>query len=214
MKNFFLLTVFFFWSVYFSGNIFAQLNYPQNYLDVPNTREDYFYIKDLREKWIIDVNENFFPDDFITRAEFTKIVTLWTRWIAYDKIDWFNPFSDVSVKDWFWPYIQSARYYNFIFWYPNWDFKPWDFIKRWEALKIILKSSWLDLSYEMNHYRDFSDSEWFSKYANSAYEYWIFEWEVWKNWLPQWYFKPWNSITRWEMATWFSRALKLSEYNK
>lgn len=214
MKKFLLISLIFFWISFSSENIFAQLNYPQSYIDVQNTREDYVYIEDLRDKWLIDVSQNFYPDEWITRAEFTKILTLWTMWIAYDKIQWFNSFSDISVKDWFWPYVQSARYYKFVWWYPDWTFKPWDNINRAEALKIILKAVWLNFSYNMNHYRDFSDSEWFSKYVNSAYEYWIYEWEIWKNWLPQWIFNASEKVTRWEMATWFSKALSLSEYYK
>lgn len=214
MKKFFLFSIIFFWIFFSSESIFAQLNYSQSYIDVPNTREDYVYIEDLRKKWLIDAKENFYPDEWITRAEFTKILTLWTVWVNYQKIDWVNSFSDISKRDWFWPYVQSARLYHFVWWYPDWTFKPWNSINRAEALKIILKATWLNLSYENSHYRDFSNSEWFSKYANSAYEYWIFEWEIWKNWLPQWLFWPDKKVTRWEMATWFSKALSLSEYYK
>ena len=215
MKKFIITWSFFFWLLFwifnFSENTFA-LNYSQSYIDVPNTREDYVYIQDLRKKWIIDVQANFYPDDFLTRAELTKIITLWTMWINYQKIDWFNSFSDISENDWFYPYIQSARYYKFVSGYSDWNFRPWNNINRAEALKIIIKSAWLSLDFDMNHFRDFSDNAWFSKYANIAFEYWIFEWEIWKNWLPQWIFWADNKITRWEMATWFSKALDLSEY--
>ena len=211
MKNFLIISIFFLWIFNFSWNIFA-LNYSQSYIDVQNTRDDYVYIEDLRKKWIIDVQENFYPDDFLTRAELTKIITLWTMWVNHQKIAWFNSFPDVTEDDWFYPYVQSARYYHFIEWYPNCDFKPWNNINRAEALKIILKSVWLDLNFENSHFRDFSDVEWFSKYANTAYEYWIYKWEKWKNWLYQWIFWADKKITRWEMATWFSKALDLSEY--
>ena len=215
MKNFLIILIsffwFFFWIFNFSENISAQ-NYSQSYIDVSNSRDDYVYIKDLRKKWIIDAQDNFYPDDFLTRAELTKIVTLWTMWVNYKKIAWFNSFSDTSEDDWFYPYVQSARYYHFISWYPDWTFKPWNNINRAEAIKIILRAVWLNLKFDENHFRDFSRDEWYSEYANTAYEYWIFEWEVWKNWLPQWIFWADKKITRWEMATWFSKALDLSEY--
>ncbi|MCD5382748.1 S-layer homology domain-containing protein [Candidatus Gracilibacteria bacterium] len=211
LKIFLAFGIFFFGIFSFSENTFA-LNFSQSYIDVPNTRDDYDYIQDLRKKGIIDVKENFYPDDFLTRAELTKIITLGTLGVAYDKIAGYNSFSDVFENDWFYPYVQSARYYHFVKGYPDGTFKPGNDINRAEAMKIILRATGLDLNFESGHFRDFSADEWFTKYANTAFEYGIFEGEIGKNGLPQGIFLPQKKVTRGEMATWFSRALSLSEY--
>jgi hypothetical protein len=182
------------------------------FTDVSNIREDYSYIRDLLKKWIIDSWQHFRPDEKINRAEFTKIIILWTKWVADNKIAWHNSFADIKVQDWFWPYIQSARYYWFLHWYPDFTFKPSKEITIWEALKIILNATNLpEIKDNWKLYRNLKWNEWFYSYAVSGLEYWIYNWRVGTNWLYQWLFDSSHKITRWEMATIFSKALKLSD---
>lgn len=191
---------------------FARIE--SDFVDVHTSRDDYTYIHDLLKKWIIDSGQVFRPDDKLTRAEFAKIIVSWTLWVAYDKIRWFNTFPDINSKEWYWPYVQSARYYNFLHWYEDWLFRPWNKINRAEAIKIVVLSSWLPLLESERVYRDLSWDERFVKYAYAAFEHWIYEWEFFDDWRHKMIFDWAHEITRWEMATMFSKALEKAEFYK
>lgn len=189
---------------------FAKIE--MDFVDVATSRPDYPYIHDLLKKWIIDSGQVFRPDAQLTRAEFSKIIVLWTLWVANDKIKWYNSFSDIDTNEWYYPYIQSARYYNFLNWYEDWLFRPWRQINRAEAIKIIILSSGLAEKKSNRKYVDLDWKQWYEKYAYSAFEYGIYEWERFENWNKKMVFNAGHLITRWEMATMFSKALSKSEF--
>ena len=186
------------------------LSIDQTYIDVPPERPDHQYIENLVRHGIIDIWVNFRPDDKITRAEFAKIIVLASLWVANDKIQKYKSFSDVKSSEWYWPFIESAKYFKLIDWYPDWTFKPWRNILRPEAIKIIMLSSGLSLDKSPKiDYRDWVQHQWYAKYAYPAFEYWIYKWKIWTNGLPQMIFDANHEITRWEMATYISKMIIL-----
>ena len=188
----------------------------QTFLDVPPNHPQYKYIEDMVMKWIVDSNVNYRPDDKITRWELAKIVVLSSLWVAEDKIQNAQSFIDVDPKDWYWPYIESARYFNLLHWYPNWRYKPASYILRPEALKIILLSSGLPQNPKRPkiEYRDWVKNLWFEDQAYTAFNHWIYKWVIWKNWRPQMLYKADHQITRGEMAEYMSKTIELAEYYK
>lgn len=184
----------------------------QTFFDVPQERSDFVYIEDLVRRWIIDSGQFFRPDDKINRAELTKLVVSGTLWPAFDKIEWNQSFPDVSTSEWYWSYIESAKYFRFIDGYPNWFFKPNKNVLKPEALKIIFNATWLQHREKMRWYRDVSDTDWYAKYANSAFEYDIYKWLTRKNWTLDMIFNPNHEITRWEMAMYLSKSLSVSKF--
>lgn len=184
----------------------------QTFFDVTQERNDFVYIEDLVRRWIIDSWQFFRPDDKINRAELTKLVVSATLWPAFDKIEWKQSFPDVSKSQWYWAYVESAKYFRFLDWYPNWYFKPNKNVLRPEALKIIFNAMWLPYKEKMRWYRDVPDSAWYAKYANSAFEYDIYKWLTRKNWTLDMIFDANHEITRWEMAIYLSKALSTSKF--
>jgi len=206
----FILTLFF---LLFLFPILSFARLDADFVDVNTSREDYPYIHDLLKRWIIDTGQVFRPDADINRAEFAKIIVLWTLWVAHDRIRWYNTFPDIDPEEWYWPYIQSARYYNFLHWYAHdWLFRPWRPISRAEAVKIVVLSSWLPELESDRLYLDLSWDEWFIKYAYTAFEHWIYEWSFYEDWRHKMIFDSQHKITRWEMATMFSKALERAEF--
>ena len=168
----------------------AMSVYWQSFQDVNPERDDFIYIEDLLTNWIIDSWVSFHPDNKITRAEFSKVVVLAFQWIANDKISK-DYFPDVDSLSWYWPYIQSAKYFDLIDWYPDWTFKPWDHIVRAEAIKIIVNASKINNKSSWLNYTDNVSGQWFEKYANTAFSYWIYKWVLDVKWKPIMVFKWW-----------------------
>lgn len=183
----------------------------QTFFDVPQERADFIYIEDLVRRGIIDSGQLFRPDDKINRAELTKLVVSATLWPAFDEIENNKSFPDVDKNAWHWPYIESAKYYRMIDWYPDWSYKPENNINKAETLKVIFLSTWIKLKSYVNYFHDANNWEWFIKYANSAYEYWIDKWiqDYWNSMLK---FDPSHEVTRWEVATYLSKALSVSKF--
>ncbi len=183
----------------------------QSFQDVNPDRDDFVYIEDLLSNWIIDSWISFHPDNKITRAEFSKVVVLAFQWVANDKIS-NNYFPDVNSSSWYWPYVQSAKYFDLINGYPDWEFKPWNNIVRAEAIKIIVNASKIIRKSTWSEYTDNVTGQWFEPYANTAFAYWIYKWLLTVSWKPRMIFKWWDEITRWEMAIYLSRAAALVNY--
>lgn len=186
----------------------------QTFRDVPPDRGDYPFIEDLVSKWVLDVRQIFRPDELLTRAELAKIIVLATHWLINDNIRNKTTFPDVQDSEWYWPYIESAFYLRILDWYPDWKFRPASNINIAESIKIIFLATWLSFRDKTQSYRDSVDWKWYEKYAYSAREYGIYTWKKGKNWLDQLLFEWWRPITRWEMATFISRAISAAEYYK
>lgn len=187
-------------------------SFNQTFQDVDPSRGDYPYIENLVKHWIIDQWIIFRPDDLITRAELSKVVILSSHWVAEDKIR-ADFFPDVKSSDWYWPFVQSAKYFRMVDGYPDWEFKPWRNINRAEAIKIIYNINKLPYKRSVLSYKDI-DKQWYIDYAYSAFAYWIYRWKLNSNWNPVMIFDAATKITRWEMAVYLSKALALSTYYK
>ena len=157
------------------------------------------YIKTLADDGIINgfSDNTFKPDNSITRAEFTKIVC---------KAFGINSgtdcgFSDVSVSDWFYESVCSAKSAGIITGYDV-IFNPNGFITREDASVMINRI--LNLSADKNAL--FSDADEISDYAVQAVN------ALYENKILSGYsdstFKPKGNITRAEAAAVIARTKK------
>lgn len=152
---------------------------------------DYDYVGHWAQNYIDSVITNgiasgkgeneFAPDLTITRAELTKMVLL----AAEHDVDMSikkTSFTDVSVDDWFAPYVEAAKDAGIVEGYEDGTFKPNEAINRAEALKILIegglgKSIILDESRSVlanfglstNPFPDVDMSAWYTKYVFYAY---------------------------------------------
>lgn len=129
--------------------------------DIPMNHWAIDYITDLYEKEIISDDTLFRPDDFITRAEFVKLASL-----AFNISSLENQcsFSDVSEKDWFYPYVAAAEN-NGIVTGANSCFYPMQNITREDICVILYR---IIKAAPTNEKCNFSDAESISDYAYDA----------------------------------------------
>lgn len=116
----------------------------------------------LAEKGIINgrTEEAFCPAENVTRAEFTKLISL-TFDLPDCEAD--TAFTDVERGAWYEEYIKSAVCANIIFGYNN-SFKPDDFISRQDAAVIIFRA----MKKEITEKKIFADAGMISEYASDA----------------------------------------------
>jgi len=161
-----------------------------------------WYIEDLYKKWVLANKAQYNPDEFLTRAEMIKMIveTFWYWKIDDDSNIWFK---DIVKNAWYTKYLSSAVKN----WIVNWpeissSFKPWEFVNRAEAIKMILEASWLEIEDAPWYFTDVSD-QWFKKYVNFSVKKFI------DRWYSDWTFRPWNDITRWEVAKMLMKTVEL-----
>ena len=109
----------------------------------------------------------FAPDDRITRAELTKIATKAFE-IEIDPNPSLSPFSDVSLTEWFAPYIVAARDAGIVKGYDGNIFSPNGLVNRAEALKIILEAAGLGGTEAESLFEDVALTDWFAGYVTFA----------------------------------------------
>ncbi|MBE6928303.1 MAG: S-layer homology domain-containing protein [Ruminococcaceae bacterium] len=108
----------------------------------------------------------FRPDQFVTRAEVSKILAT-----AYKMPAATTPknFSDVPANAWFYDYVQACAAFGAVNGYPNGTFMPNGNITRSEAVKMVCVSAGLDLV--DTGYEVFADAgkmpEWAGGYWNA-----------------------------------------------
>lgn len=137
------------------------------------------YIMILAETGIVSGYNNgtFGPNNYITRAEITKIAL---GAFGYEIGSYENNFSDVESGTWYKDYIVSAYEEGIVSGYTNNTFKPENYVNRAEALKILLIGSAIEeldgmenfLGTEdewQNPFADVSSSDWFYEYVMKAY---------------------------------------------
>lgn len=81
----------------------------------------------------------FMPDNFVTRAEFIKILCLSLGVLTSPNIDE-SPFSDVQTNAWYAPYVYAAYKAEMINGYEDNSFRPENEINREEAATMLVKS--------------------------------------------------------------------------
>lgn len=119
------------------------------------------YIADLYDKKIIAKDELFRPEEFVTRAEFTKLAVSSFGITSDDET---CSFSDVSESDWFYTYVAAAAD-NGIICGDNGKFNPYDNITR-EDICVILYRIMKNISESTKN--DFADMDKVSDYAYEA----------------------------------------------
>lgn len=86
-------------------------SYNQIFNDVPKTYWAFDYISEMNTRHVLSGYPNgcFYPDNYVTRGEFAKIMTLAAGMDITDPT--YSNYADVSIDDWYCPYIEAARYY-------------------------------------------------------------------------------------------------------
>ena len=156
------------------------------------------YILELQAQGVVNgkTANTFAPDDYVTRAELTKMVLL-----AFNKelvSDFEQFFDDVQEDDWYALHITSAKLLQIVDGYGDGLFRPNQEINRAEALKVVLEAT-LKAQMEESELQDspFEDVEadkWFAHYVNFAYQEGIVSGR------SETTFEPGSLITRAEVA--------------
>ena len=86
-------------------------SYNQIFNDVPKTYWAFDYISEMNTRHVLSGYPNgyFYPDNYVTRGEFAKIMTLAAGMDVTDPT--YSNYADVTIDDWYCPYIETARYY-------------------------------------------------------------------------------------------------------
>lgn len=161
------------------------------------------YIRALKIAGIISGKSTgiFAPDDFLTRAELTKIALNAFDISVQNNIT--NLFGDVKSSDWFVSYVNTAKNEGIVSGYSD-GFRPNQNITRAEALKILLTAGQFDIPEEAPDFSDVASDAWYKKYVAFAE----------KNGIVGGYndgtFRPNQFITRAEIAKITVKAMELS----
>lgn len=140
-----------------------SLTYPVSYTDCMNK-----YVNELTNLEVLTGYDDgtFKPDAFITRAEFSKIISAVTGGAAADVTSLpKNIFADVAADHWALKYILHCEAAGFVDGYDDGTFKPNDNITFAEAVKVCLSAIGYDnLVTEKG-------GVWYEPWIDSAYEY-------------------------------------------
>lgn len=123
---------------------------------------------------------NYYPDQNLNRAEFTKIIVLS---IVSDNPQGSYCFPDVTTE-WYAPYVCTAYYNDILNGYPDGTFGPWNNVTYAEALKIVLNAYDAPVDYSVQ-------GEWYEAYLQFASNNNL---SFASEWKPGWF------ITRGQMA--------------
>lgn len=103
----------------------------------------------------------FRPNNFVSRAELTKILLLGS---GEEEVSGANCFPDLEKGAWYHPYVCTAKAgANFVQGYPDGLFRPNDFVNRVEALKMLLLSHGIEVS-------SAASLNWYDSYVERAEE--------------------------------------------
>jgi len=171
------------------------------FTDIANSDEDYDAIKYLKDHGVIEgySDGSFKPDNPINRAELLKMA-----FVAFSyKTRTFSSssFPDVSVADWFFPYVETAKQDGLIQGYTDGNFKPGNNITRAETLKVLLntKKIAVPVSVAISYFSDVNVASWYTPYVNIAYEQNIIDHTT--------TFSPHTNVTRRHVARWIYRMI-------
>ncbi len=103
----------------------------------------------------------FRPNNFVSRAELTKILLLGS---GQEEVSGGNCFPDLEKGAWYHPYVCTAKEaVDFVQGYPDGLFRPNDFVNRAEALKMVLLSHGIEVS-------GAASLNWYDSYVEKAEE--------------------------------------------
>jgi hypothetical protein len=106
--------------------------------DVAQNNWAYPYVMYLKEKGVVFgyPDGNYRPDDYVTRAEFSSMVTRALNLLQRPIKQVYN-YKDVAPTYWAYPYIQLATNYDLMQGAPDGYFLPNDKVKRVEVISVI-----------------------------------------------------------------------------
>lgn len=120
------------------------------------------------------LRRDFDPDDYITRAEFLKIVLSLLDYICDPQFEPApNTYTDMLDTDWFYDIILEATALNLIKGYPDRTVRPNEYVNRSEAAKIITLSYGIQRFGPIAYVNDFSDVsiyDWAYHFINFLHE--------------------------------------------
>jgi|GEM_PF-4485438 len=152
---------------------FKDINEKSAYYSAINT----LLQKGLIEGYQAPDGRYFYPNNTITRAEFTKLALAAQVKLlgGYGDIGPQLYFFDVSPCEWFAPYINKAFTFGFINGHPDGTFKPHDLITRAEAIQefynAIYELQSEDLQLTDPPFTDINSDAWYYKAVKAAYNY-------------------------------------------
>ena len=190
-------------------------NYSQKFSDVPKSHWAYDYIMEMVNRGVLSgyPNGRFYPNNSITRAEFSKIMCV-SAGLDVNSVK-NTSYVDVKSSDWFAPFIEAGKYYlsGYISNGERW-YKPNANALREDIAVALVKLKGYDVSIydESILYTMFKDKDSISsgarKYVAVAVE----------NGLISGYeddtFRGQNTVTRAEAATLLWRAYQYGDENK
>ncbi len=167
MKNFIKILLFSLFSLF----VFSGVTFAASFPDVSEDHDNYTAIEFLKERGIINgyADGSFGPDNFVNRAEATKVLVEGFG-IAAEKSA--NSFTDVKSSDWFYEYVLRGKNAGLIAGYSDGTFKPANNINMAEVMKILLLAAGKD-GFENPQDAVFVDVEagaWYAPYAYYARE--------------------------------------------
>ena len=152
-----------------------------------------------------DGNGEFRPDDYITRAEFVKVVVTAKQYVDLE----YNKYTDVNENDWFYPVICMASAAGIINGYEDGSFAPNNFITREEASVVMGRAYDLNLTELNDQFLDsYSISSWARPYISAMSNNGII------TGYEDGTFKPLNPISRAETIQILDRIDSFSKNNK
>ena len=174
--------------------------------DVTEDYWAYAYINKLGEKEIIcgDENNNFNPDNSISRAEFVKMLEKALGLHSDKKAE----FSDVKEESWYYNSVSAVAASGLIYGYENNTFRPDNAITREEIALILERAvSLKGISCNQSGEIGFSDKDCISDYAENAVEVMISLGLI--SGFPDNTFKPKSYATRAETSAVICRLIDL-----
>ena len=163
-----------------TGIMIGQSTVKDTGIDIPENKTVYFsdvqaehwaydYVAELYKKGIISRAESFRPSDSITRAELLKMIICASETEIVEGEN--GDFSDVSVLDWYAPYIAVAKNMGIVNGREDNTFAPNENISRQDAAVICYNAA-LAKNYilDKNEGITFSDDSQIADYAKEAVE--------------------------------------------
>ena len=148
----------------------------QTFNDVPANAWYFDYVEQLADDGVIDITQNYRPDDSLKRAELIKMVI-----IAIDGIPGYSDpviptFDDVAAGAWYYDYVESAVQLGIVTGYSDVHgnylgiFGPADTVNRAAAMKIIVNAFAVPTDIDPpSAFPDVTEEDWYYDYVVSAY---------------------------------------------
>lgn len=152
---------------------FGKFIIKPNNVSFSDVKDDYWgkkYIEAMAAKGIFSGREfdMFYPEEGVTRAEFTKLITMVLGLVDYKAV---NIFSDIRPEHWYGLYIASAYKHGIVNGRPDGTFGPNDTITRQDMAAMTARALKGNLTEFSKEDLNFKDNNAISDYAVSSLAY-------------------------------------------